>query len=281
MTFGTIYDEPADVYHATDCVSAGRLDDIKPRPIVYFKKWIERSIPPRNDTDALKFGRLFHCLALEGEDATRARFAVAPKCDRRTKSGKEEFAAFVAQHEGKEITDEDSMTLAWRMVTAIRANPAAVEYLKRGKPEVTFRKKLGAFAVQCRVDWYDEGANAGPLCLNLKSIDCLDGFDLQYSMLHYYRNDAFYRLVVAHVLGVHPSVPQMVNLVVEKQEPFEVCIRTPDSEALDLGTREVMRLLRVVERCYENGFWPGEPNEARQVSLERWKVKQLEAEEEQ
>lgn len=277
MNLGIIYNEPMADYHATDCVSAHRLDDIEPRPLVYRNKWIEKSIPPREESAAFLFGRLFHCLALEGEDATRTRFAVAPKCDRRTKAGKEEFAAFSAANAGKDIVFEDDMTLAWRMVAAIRAKPAAVKLLSRGKPEVTFRSKLDKFAVQCRVDWYDGEDAAGPLCVNLKSIETLDHFDKHYVNFSYYRSDAFYRLVVAKVLGLDSRAPQMVNLVCEKQEPFEVSIRTPDAEALEIGAREVMALLTKLDRCYESDFWPGEPAEARPVSLPAWKVKQAEA----
>lgn len=271
MNFGIIYDEPFDVYLASDCVGSHRLNDVSPRPLVYFKKYIEKSVPAHTDSPAMAFGRLFHCLALEGEAEVEKRFVVAPQgIDRRTKQGKADWETFLQSSAGKQAITQDDIDLAWKMVRSIRAKPSAVKLLARGRPEVTFRAQLPKFAVQARVDWYDGEDAAGPLCVNVKTVETLEDFDKQYQSLNYYRGDAFYRLVVAKVLKVEPFVPQMVNLVVEKCEPFDCAIRVPDAEALDIGTREVMQNLCAIEACYASGNWPGEPDEWRTVSLPQW-----------
>jgi len=274
MNFGKILNEPFADYLATDCVGSHRINDVLPRPRVYFEKHIAKQHGERADTPAFLFGRLFHCLALEGEAEMVKRFVVAPDVDRRTKAGKEEFAAFQAQAGGRDIVKQADIDLAWQMVAGIRAKPAAVAMQARGSPEVTFRHQLASFAVQARVDWFDGEDPAGPLCINVKTVETLEDFDAQFCKFHYYRGDAFYRLVVAKVLGVEPTVPQMVNLVVEKSPPYECAIRVPDAESLDVGSREVMQRLAVIARCYESGEWPGEPNEARRVSLPSWKTKE-------
>lgn len=288
MKTGVIFDESFTDYLASDAVGSHKLADLRPRPLMYFKKWVERSIAPRAETPALSFGRLFHCLALEGEDAVVDRFVVtpadAPDDLRRFRNSKKKAPAtlesiewwdrFDANRGNKDIVSQADIELAWRMLGAIRAKPAAVKILERGKCEVTFRHQLPLFAVQARVDWFDADDSAGPLLVNVKTIESLDDFDKQYFDFEYYKGDAFYRLVAAKVLGVESFRPQCVNLVVEKSEPFECAIRVPDAEALDIGTREVMDDLTLLTRCYESGVWPGESSEPRAVSLPEWKVRQ-------
>lgn len=287
MTTGIILSESFADYLASDAVGSGKLEDLRPRPLMFFKRWVERSIPPRKATDALDFGRMFHCLALEGETVFAQRYTVipsdAPDDLRRFRNAAKPAAKtldsiawwddFEAKAVGEHVT-QASLDLAWKMVGAVRAKPAAVKLLARGKPEVTFRHQLSGFAVQARVDWFDAEDPAGPVLVNVKTIDSLDDFDYQYEKFNYYKGDAFYRLVAAKILGVDLFVPQMLNLVVEKTEPFECSIRAPDAEALEIGTREVMADLMLLQRCFESGAWPGEPAESRPVSLSLWKVKQ-------
>lgn len=288
MNFGKIIGEPFEIYHASDAVGSGRLKDLRPRAKVYQQKHITREIPAAEDTAAFLFGQLFHCLALEGEAVVARRYVTVPedapkRPQRRHVEAKKPSAAtldaaqwwdeFDAAHMGMDVVAQADIDLAWKMVRAIRAKPAALELLTRGEPEVTFRHHLPAFAVQSRVDWFRAEDPAGPMCVNVKTIDSLDDFDHQFEKFGYYKSDAFYRLVVARVLGIETSVPQMVNLVVEKNAPYECSIRIPDAESLELGTREVMSDLTLLTRCYESGVWPGEPDEARPVSLPTWKIK--------
>lgn len=288
MRTGIILDEPFAEYLASDAVGSHKLEDLRPRALVYYKRWIERTMAPKASTPALDFGRLFHCLALEGEDCMAERYVVVPadapnRPQERWVNAKNPSAAtleaaawwrdFDATCAGKSVVAQADIDLAWTMVRAIRAKPAAAKMLERGKPEVTFRHKLPFFCIQARVDWFDREDAAGPLLVNLKTIDSLDDFDEQYDKFAYYKGDAFYRLVVAKLLGVETFVPQCVNLVVEKSEPFECAIRFPDAEAMDIGTREVMADLQLLARCYESGVWPGEPADPRAVSLPEWKVR--------
>lgn len=287
MKTGIIFDEPFAEYLSSSCVGSHRLEDLRPRPLLYYRKWVARNIAARAETPALHFGRLFHCLALEGEDAFRARYiaipADAPEDLRRYRNAAKKspttafsinwWDEFDVLRGSRELADRSDIELAWQMAGAIRAKPSAVKLLSRGKPEVTFRHQLKSFAVQARVDWFDADDAAGPMLVNVKTIESLDDFDKQYHDFGYYKGDAFYRLVVAKVLGIDAFRPQCVNLVVEKSEPFECAIRVPDAEALAIGTDEVMADLRLLEECFSSGKWPGEPDEFHPVSLPEWKVK--------
>ena len=70
----------------------------------HFLQYINREVEP---TPAMIKGSAFHCLVLEA-GKFRSDYAVAPKVDRRTKAGKEMWANFSEENEGKEIiTQQD------------------------------------------------------------------------------------------------------------------------------------------------------------------------------
>jgi hypothetical protein len=274
MNYGLIKDESHEAYHSCEAIGAHKLEDLSPYPLLFQKKHVTKEITKDKDSDALRFGRYFHLLALEGEDEASKYFAAAPLVDRRTSAGKMAWAKFQEEAGQKSYVYEEEVILAWRMVKAIREKPSAVALLSAGSPEVTFRHKMASFSVQARVDWFNGDDPAGPLCLNLKSIEHLDQFDRQYEAFNYYKSDAFYRLVVAKVTGVPTVMPQMVNLVVEKNEPFQCAIRTPDPVSLDIGTSEVMADLSTLKACFDSSTWPGEPDLARPVTLSHRKVRE-------
>ncbi len=271
---GIIYGEPDEAYHASDAVGSHKLQDLSPYPLLFFKKYVEKSIPPDSETPALAFGKFFHMLAVEGEDVAARHYAITPDADRRTNVGKKIWSDWFATNEGKRQVAQWDHDLAWRMVKAIREKPSAVALLSRGKPEVTFRHKLASFAIQARVDWFDGAEKDAPMIVDVKTIDSLAEFDRQFFKFSYYKQAAFYRLVVASLLGLQTFQPQFCYLVVEKAEPFQVAIRTPDAESLAIGTTEVMRDLSKLKACYDSGVWPGEPDVARPVSLPEWKTRE-------
>jgi hypothetical protein len=272
---GIIYDEPFAEYLAADAVGSHSLADMEPHPLLFKMKHVTRELVDDYDTPAFRFGRYFHALALEGEAAALDRFAMKPEgIDRRTKEGKVAFAEFEAEAAGHDIVTADDVALAWKMLGAIRAKPGVCALLDAatGKPEVTFRHNLASFAIQARVDWFDNRDPAAPICINLKTIDRLANFDRQFESYKYYRGDAFYSLVVAKVLGLDSMQPQMIDLVVEKEAPWQCAVRTPDAASLQVGAQEVMELLQKLKGCYESGIWPGEPDVARPVTLSQWKL---------
>lgn len=272
--FGIIHGEPAEVYHESDAVGSHKLQDLSPYPLLFKKRYVTKEILRDPATDAMAFGRYFHTLALEGESAAQAGYAVAPVCDKRTIAGKEKYAAFNESLGGKAIIDAEDERLAWRMVQAIREKPSSVKLLSTGKPEVTFRTQLASFSIQARVDWFIEEPKDAPMIVDVKTVDELAAFDAHFLKFSYYKQAAFYRLVVAKLCGLETFQPQVCHLVVEKKEPFQVAIRIPDAEALAIGTKEVMAELAKLKDCYDSGIWPGEPDESRPISLPEWKTRQ-------
>ena len=57
MSTGPIFGEPHEVYHAHAAHGSHDLADLEPYPLLFFKAHVEKSIPARADTDALKHAR--------------------------------------------------------------------------------------------------------------------------------------------------------------------------------------------------------------------------------
>lgn len=289
MNYGKIIGESSADYHDSGAVGSHKLADFVRSPLLYYRRHISKEAPPAKSSDSKEFGLFFHALALEGESVAESRHIILPNdapdrptekmrnAKKQSDSSRERcewWDEFNLRAAGKIITTQADSDLAWRMVEAVRAKPLAVEFLKRGVPEVTFRKKMSSFSVQCRCDWWDEvGDEHGrPLIIDVKTIDSLDDFDRQYLKFGYYKQDALYRLVVNATLELGTIFPRFLFLVCEKNEPFQVAIREPDAIAYQIGTTEIMRDLTRLKACYDNGDFPGEPNVIQPVSLPDWKI---------
>lgn len=88
----------------------------------------ERENPDEKESLALLEGSAAHKAVLEPDDFD-AEFAVMPQCDRRTKEGKEIYANFLTESEGKAVLTADSYQKISEMAEAIKKNPLAVKFL--------------------------------------------------------------------------------------------------------------------------------------------------------
>ncbi|MBQ1293174.1 MAG: PD-(D/E)XK nuclease-like domain-containing protein [Clostridiales bacterium] len=92
--------------------------------------------PEEKESLALLEGRAAHKEVLE-PDTFVDEFTVAPQCDRRTKEGKEIYARFLTEAEGKDVLTEESYQKIKDMAAALKTNPLAVKFLK-GEHEKSF-----------------------------------------------------------------------------------------------------------------------------------------------
>jgi hypothetical protein len=288
MNYGKLLDEPFSVYRATDCVGSHRLEDLTPFPIRYKLRYITKELPEREDTPAFKFGRFFHTFALEGPDVVAQRYTMVP-ADAPKRPDKRQLAAkrpsdetleaigwwqnFALDAGTREQIEESDWLKAMAMVSSIRSKPVCADLFKAGNPEVTFRHKLASYGIQSRIDWFDGTAAAAPLVVDVKTIESLEAFDYQYEKYNYYRQAAFYRLVVSKVLGIPAAFIQFAFAVVETKPPYLCARRDPDLESLDVGATEVLRDLKLLKECYDNDDWPGSSDSGTPVSLPEWKTR--------
>jgi hypothetical protein len=293
MRLGILYDEPFPDYLTADAVSAHKLADVEPRPLIYKLKYVDRILSSALDTEALSFGRYFHCLAAEGEGPANERFLILPpdapaypserSWKAKESSGDIEKAKkwWLAKKEeaGKrELVSSTDHLRAWTMVEAVRKHKEAAHLFDEGRPEVTLRKQMSAMAVQCRPDWLVEKPKDGgpPGYIDIKTVENLEIFDQQFESLRYYQSAALNRLLIGEFFDIPARQVQMRFLVCEKQAPFECEVRVPDEESLAIGAVLVMRKLGTLKRCFETGHWPGASESAKGVSVSQRLIRKFE-----
>ena len=105
-------------YRDHEGVSRSELNIIRTKTPMHMKYAMEH---PAEDTPALLEGRATHKYILE-PDTFFDEFAIAPVCDRRTKEGKETYAAFLEESEGKDVITEEAFAKCKEMAEALKQN---------------------------------------------------------------------------------------------------------------------------------------------------------------
>jgi exodeoxyribonuclease VIII len=119
-------------YREREGVSSSDLKKLMKSP-AHFRYWKDN---PQEDTPALLLGRAAHKYVLETYDFYN-EFAVAPNVDRRTTKGKEEWAKFIAESEGKDVITQEQFEQIDAMRTAAYATHF-VSKLLSGEKELSF-----------------------------------------------------------------------------------------------------------------------------------------------
>jgi exodeoxyribonuclease VIII len=270
--------EHIEQYHANPAISHSKLECFRRRPALFYKKYVAKTLPQSEETNAFRLGSAVHCAILE-ESTFADRYAVKPDCDRRTKEGKAQFAEWSAQHVGKTYIDAEELAQTIAMRVAVGEHPIARDLLAVGSPELTWRvpqaNALGA--LQCRTDWFNSvgcAASEGePYVLDIKTVETLDRaafrtFERAAFAYGYHRQAGFYLPLLNEFAG--RPVRKMFHVAVEKCEPYGVAVYRLSDEAVARGQDENIEDLIRLKRCYETGFWPNIEPVVYELGLPKW-----------
>src|SRR5690606_26208052 len=141
---------PAPEYRSLDAVGGTALKDILP-PHTPLHFWARHVDPSREfkETPAMRLGTLAHLAILEPE-RWEAEMIVAPAVDRRTKSGKEAWAAFLTEAAGKEIVSAEDAALVESIAAAVRSHRGARVLLQGAATEVSLYWRDAHTGVLCK-----------------------------------------------------------------------------------------------------------------------------------
>jgi len=126
------------------------LQELNDRPLSYSsikefakspKHFINYRNKPKETTPALIYGQALHCMLLEPQEFGNT-FTIMPNVDKRTKEGKEIFAEFERQSEGKTILDEKLHTELFNLVDYIKTNPEWEVLISGAQTEVEERTEI-------------------------------------------------------------------------------------------------------------------------------------------
>lgn len=213
---------------------------------------------PRESTPALTFGAAAHKYILE-KDSFRDEFAIAPKTDRRTKQGKEEYAAFLEGLGGRAVISDEEYGQILGMERALDAHPDARRYLG-GEHEKVFAwtDMPTGEACKCKVD--SIGTVDGVLTVtDYKTTDsCEDGhFERSCRKYGYgfqagmYSDGVFMNELVR---------PRFVFVAQEKKPPYAVRVYVCGEGFVQQGYDKFRELIGLYHMCKESGAWPGYPD---------------------
>lgn len=220
-------------YHAdTSHVSSTVLKTMEQSPLLCLQTFITRELP-YVDSDARRFGRLFHAMLLEPQ-SWQDVFIVMPKFELspdNLTSGKKPVVStspntdwckarrreFIAAHTNREIVSEDDVALFHAMGKGILRNDLAREYLEaRGIVETPFRWE-DRIKRRCKLD---KEFPAEGFILDFKT--CTDasplGFSRAASKDRMYVQHGFYREAMR---VKHGREFRMVFAMVSKTPPHE------------------------------------------------------------
>ena len=126
-----IYDMPEATYHALGLqyASSHRLRTMATSGFETVKYQAENPMEP---TPAMALGSAVHCLTLT-PDKFKSQFAVAPKIDRRTKAGKEEWENFTLTAATKTVIKQDQYEQAMDMFDQPPAAHLGASQLRQGR----------------------------------------------------------------------------------------------------------------------------------------------------
>lgn len=214
---------------------------------------------PPEQTPAMAFGSACHKAILEPDDFGN-EFAVAPVADRRTKEGKEVWAAFNEKNAGKTIISADDVAVIEEMETALIRCPLAKKLLYgKGENETPFFWTDRETGEKCKVKldrlvkfnrrWY---------VVDYKTAACAETnkFNSEIWRLGYFMQAAMYCEGVKTAKKMR-KMPGFLFVVQEKKPPYSVNVVEVSEEVMAAGNAKFHQLLEKYHACKVIDQWPG------------------------
>lgn len=256
-------------YRSRPEISRSELWMIRESP----EKFLYKRANPEPPTPALLFGIAAHKYVLEEQDFWND-FVLAPSIDRRTKAGKEEYAAFMAQCAGKQIITAEQWEQIREMGDTIKCNGIARQLLMKGIHE------LPAFWVdeatgercKCRFDCVT-AINGQPVIVDYKTANNASTEEFTRAAVKYGYDFQAAMYSAGYAATNDGAVPMFVFIVQEKEPPYSINILAADDDFVAHGEETFRELLGIYHHCNETGNWwgyMGEENTINTLSLPAW-----------
>lgn len=234
------------------------------RSPAHFKAYLERD--RSEQTPAQRLGTLIHLASLQPQvfDAT---IVVAPECDKRTKEGKEIWAAFQSSlKEGQEAISLKDGELVTAVSIAARAGLDKLMKDYDGESmitEVPMVGRVNGTDIKGKLDAIIKTKDGRTIVVDIKTTtDAGPPFVRDIAIYSYFLQSAWYT-TLAHA-------DAFVFLAVEKDYPNEWACYTLDAEAQQKGLVLMNNAIDLFKSCNTFKQFPGYPKEVQTVSLPKW-----------
>ena len=260
---------PDEEYHAdTTRLSNSMLSVLKRSPQEFYGRYVTKTTPHPESTEAMALGHVVHCLALEPMEY-RERFAVKPEgIDRRTTVGKAAWAALLAESFGKTIiTQDDANTASQCVRRLVRHNEVGGLFARTGIVEQRINFVCNEVEMRCKPDLVLPDLK---LIIDVKTTSDASptGFSKSIAAFGYARQAALYRDAVAIEHGIDC---RFLFAVVCTKAPYEVACYELTDDAMRSGQQEASALvLEFKQRCDTNNWLPVWSSGIVPIGLPRW-----------
>ena len=244
--------EPDAEYHGkiTDFDSSHLLGNFRVCPELYYKA--KHGLLPEDKRPAFILGRATHCLTLEGPAAYQRDFAVGgpinPKTGRHYGSNTKAFSEWAEAQRKPVLTDEQHAQIV-QLRNSVRNHVLAQKFLACGVPEGVVRADYCGLSCQIRMDWLNPELGIA----DLKTCDDITWFEADAKRYGYIHQMAFYRAVLAQVIG--QLVPVQL-IAVEKKQPIRTGLWLISEESLAYAQKENEAALERLKQCKAADTWP-------------------------
>jgi hypothetical protein len=283
-----ILGESMEAYHDSDCVSNSKLSVLEDGgPALYHGRFVAKSIPKPETTDALRLGCAFDTMLTEGRQEFARRYVVSPEGMKFSNKAGIEWKE-------RHVTDEDKL-IRWpefvmmeAMERAVQADPLFRTFVHKAMiAQATVRMAISKYGVgvQSKPDWLSkvpcEFSGGRPYSINLKTTaDWSDWFkdsDPNHPQTGspvytygYHRQAALDQWCLFNVDEIGETAHFL--LVIEKQEPFRVGWVQLTDEYLESGWREANAGLLRLKHCFATNSWPKTTGGVRALNPPRWLI---------
>ena len=215
---------------------------------------------PHEETKALRFGTFVHAAVLEPHTLNDL-YATAPEVDRRTKEGKETWAAFATANVGKTILDAEESAIGHLVASSARfaLQRHGVEF---DHTELMLSTEYNGVLLKAAIDGV-----AGDYLWDIKTTDDASTAGMLKAIRNYrYNLQAYwYRLVYELATGRRPLGFRF--LFVEKEPPFATAVCEVGPELMSWAVADFEKALALFKACTESGVWPAYPDEVQVIDV--------------
>lgn len=245
--------EPEAEYHAKagQYLSSHLLADFRKSPYLYDKR--VRGCITEKTLAAFVTGRAAHVRILEGQAEYHRRFAIGGPINKQTnKPFGADTKAFRewAEKEGKPGIHYEDAELIENLAEGVSMNSQAIEFLSDGVAEGVVRAEYCSLPCQSRLDWVHSRYGI----MDLKTTDNVDYFQPDGRRYGYAYQMAFYRAMLAQVLG--GTLVPVYLIAVEKKEPYRCGVWRMCPDVLAQAQKENEAAIGRLKACRKKGLWP-------------------------
>lgn len=258
---GTARNEPAEEYHSKSkkaYISSTPIVQMAKSPLHFHEAWTK----PVEPIDAMDKGSFIHSLLLEQDIE---KYAARPVKDGRLVAlNTKEYAAWLAQNQGKTPIHPDLYNEALSILTAACANKTFLRAFEASDKEVSFyaKHKATGLPIKARPDMICKHHD---FILDVKSTSDIMKFERQLFSLAYDVRLIHYVETIQSVTGVR--VPEIYFFAIESKAPYASKMFKLSQSATEAATAQWTQWMNEISACHSDDIWPGFSEEI--ISVDR------------